>query len=218
MTAHHFLKAAQPDSSNTLEALSPQERIEWAIDQHGDRLVLTTSFGIQAAVLLHMATNIKPDIPVIFVDTGYLHPETHLFREALTERLRLNLRTYSPSSAPEADDRPWEKGELALKAFNHHTKVEPLNRALQDLGATGWISGLRHGQNERRANLGPVEIQNGIVKVYPIIDLSKRDVHKYLAGNQLPYHPLFYKGYSTVGNYFENGPGQERQECGIHVQ
>jgi phosphoadenosine phosphosulfate reductase len=82
--------------SDALEAASAVDRVRWAHEQFGDQLVLSTSFGIQSAVMLHLVTSLIPKIPVVFIDTGYLFPETYRFAESLTERLQLNLKTYRP--------------------------------------------------------------------------------------------------------------------------
>src|SRR5471030_50250 len=88
--------AAAPDHTPDLEKASAEERVRWAVDTFGDRLIMTTSFGIKSAVLLHLVTRIVPEIPVIFIDTGYLFPETYRFAEELRQRLKLNLKTYNP--------------------------------------------------------------------------------------------------------------------------
>ncbi len=220
MSVIAFKKAADavPDYLNEI---SSQGRIEWADQKFGKKLVLTTSFGIQSAVLLHMATQIRPDIPVIFIDTGYLFPQTYEFAEKLTQRLFLNLHVYSAgrsAAMQEAvDGRRWEGDEEAQKEFALETKIEPLNRAFKELGAKGWISGLRRDQNDRRAGLDVTETQNAMLKVYPLIDWTSKDIYQYLKKYDLPYHPLFDEGYTSVGNWFESQPGLQRSECGIHV-
>src|SRR5688572_15355514 len=80
-----------------LEKATAEERVRWALETHGEGLVLTTSFGIQSAVMLHLVTRIAPNIPVIFIDTGYLFPETYRFADELTKKLGLNLKTYVPA-------------------------------------------------------------------------------------------------------------------------
>ncbi len=86
------------DDGAQLENASAQARIEWAYAAYGDGLVMTTSFGVQAAVMLHLVTRIVPRIPVVFIDTGYLFPETYRFADELTRRLDLNLKTYVPAT------------------------------------------------------------------------------------------------------------------------
>ncbi len=217
-----FYPAVHSVSLNYLEAMDAKGRTEWALDHFGNRLVLTTSFGIQSSVLLHLAQSVSPEIPVVFIDTGYLHEEVYKYRDMVQKRLNLNLHTYRALRTPEeqeaAEGRRWEQGEERKKQFDLETKIEPLNRALTELGATAWLTGLRRGQNPRRAELGVTERQGALTKIYPLIDWSSKDIFDYMKKHDLPEHPLFAQGYTTVGNWFESAPGQGRGECGIHVQ
>ena len=93
-----------PEAALDLETASAEERIAWAAEVFGPGLILTTSFGIHSAVMLHLVTRIVPEIPVVFIDTGYLFPETYRFARDLTERLQLNLKKYVPAvTAAEQD-------------------------------------------------------------------------------------------------------------------
>lgn len=207
--------------------------VRWAVDTFGDGLVMTSSFGAQAAVMLHLVTRVVPNIPVIFIDTGYLFPETYRFAEELTQRLRLNLKVYQPvlsAARYEAlHGRQWEMGEQGLVEYNQMRKVEPMQRALRDLGAKAWLAGLRRQQTDYRASLRVVEFQDGIYKVYPILEWTTRDVHEYLKKHDLPYHPLYEKGYRSIGDTHSTEPtfgrtperagrfGGLQQECGLHM-
>jgi phosphoadenosine phosphosulfate reductase len=209
-----------------------QERIHWARETYGDALALSTSFGIQSAVMLHLATRVWPEIPVIFIDTGYLFPETYRFARDLTERLQLNLRKYQPQmSAAEHEalhGQEWEQGGEGLARYNFLRKVEPMNRALTELGTRAWLSGLRRDQASSRKALQVVQPQARIVKVNPIADWTDRDVHRYLTEHDLPYHPLFDQGYVSVGDTHSTTPllegmnpedtrfGGIKRECGLH--
>lgn len=218
-----------------LDEQTAQERIRWAAETFGERLVMSTSFGVQSAVLLHMATSVKPDLPIIFVDTGYLFPETYRFAEELTRRLELNLKVYQPRITAARQEalwgKRWESGDLEeLSAYNQINKVEPMNRALNELGAQAWMTGLRREQSESRQHLRPVERQNQTYKVHPVIDWSARDVYQYLTQNGLPYHPLWEEGYVSVGDWHSTsklleGMHEEetrfnglKRECGLHEQ
>ena len=213
------------------EAAAP-DRIAWALGQFGSSLVLSTSFGAQSAVMLHMATRIVPDIPVVFIDTGYLFPETYLFADELTRRLRINLKVYraveSPAWMEARHGRLWEKGAEGIAAYNQIAKVAPMQRALAELGARAWLAGLRRVQSSTRELLPVVSEQDGRAKVLPIVDWTDRDVHRYLTQNELPYHPLFEKGYVSIGDMQTTRPltadmtpeetrffGVKR-ECGLH--
>lgn len=215
-----------------LSPLSAEARVRWAVDEYGDKLILTTSFGIQAAVMLHLATRVAPNIPVVFIDTGYLFPETYRFASELTKKLKLNLKTYVPrrtAAQQEAlDGKRWEQGLDGLKAYNLENKVEPMDRAVRELGATAWLAGLRRSQSSTRESLGYVQVQNKITKVHPILDWDNRTVHRYLTEHGLPYHPLWDNGYVSVGDWHSSAPlqpgqteeetrfGGLKRECGLH--
>lgn len=209
--------------------------IKWAAQTFGDGLVMSTSFGIQSALMLHLATRIVPDIPVIWVDTGYLHGETYRFAEQLTQRLNLNLQVYqspiSPARMEALYGKLWEHKDIeSLNLYDQIRKVEPMQRALKELGATAWLAGLRRDQTEHRQQLPRIGEQSGICKILPILDWHSRDVHRYLTEYDLPYHPLFDQGYMTVGDWHSSRPialsdEHERdtrfqgmkQECGLHL-
>ena len=221
--------------NGALEGASAEEIIASAAERFGGGLVLSTSFGIQSAVMLHLATQVIPDLPVIWVDTGYLPPETYRFAEELRERLDLNLHVVQPSISPARMEalhgRLWEKPDLeALQTYDRIRKVEPMQRALRELGATAWLSGLRADQTDYRKTLPVVGRQGQHFKILPILRWSTKDVHEYLKAHQLPYHPLFEQGYATVGDWHSSRPvaledeherdtrfGGFKQECGLHL-
>lgn len=220
------------NANTELTGASARERMEWAVETFGDSLVLSTSFGVQSAVMLHLANSVKPGIPVIFIDTGYLFRETYLFAHQLTQQLNLNLKKYQPlMSAAEQEalyGKLWEEGEDGIVKYNSIRKVEPMNRALKELGAKAWMAGLRRDQASSRKDLDVVSLQNRTVKVHPIIDWSDRDVYEYLRKHDLPYHPLWDEGYVSVGDTHStsklmNGMNAEdtrfngiKRECGLH--
>ncbi len=215
-----------------LSSLTAEERIRWAVNEFGDRLILSTSFGIQAAVMLHLATRVAPRIPVVFIDTGYHFPETYRFADELTKRLDLNLKVYSPRLSPAYYEarhgKRWEQGLQGLTAYNFDHKVEPMDRAVRELGAVAWLAGLRRTQSSTRENLGFVQAQNKITKVHPILDWDNRAIYRYLTDNGLPYHPLWEQGYVSIGDWHSSSPlqpgqseeetrfGGLKRECGLH--
>jgi phosphoadenosine phosphosulfate reductase len=232
-TADHVIPAVDPAAVDRgLSHASASERIAWASEQFGSSLVLSTSFGAQAAIMLHLATRAIPDIPVVFVDTGYLFAETYQFADQLTQRLKINLKVYSAAESPAWMEarrgKLWEKGAQGLETYNQIRKVEPMQRALSELGARAWIAGLRRSQSSTREHLPVVSTQDGRVKILPIVDWSDRDVHRYLTENNLPYHPLWEKGYVSIGDVQTSRPltadmtAEEsrffglKRECGIH--
>ncbi|HEY1848455.1 MAG TPA: phosphoadenylyl-sulfate reductase, partial [Opitutaceae bacterium] len=180
-TAETVTPAAEITAADQrLSAVSASERVKWAIGQYGRSLVLSTSFGAQSAVMLHLATRLAPDIPVIFIDTGYLFPETYQFADEMTKRLRINLKVYralqSPAWLEARHGKLWEKGAEGLEAYNQLAKVEPMKRALTELGAKAWLAGLRRVQASTRENLPVVSEQDGRVKILPVVDWSDREV------------------------------------------
>ena len=215
-----------------LSGASPSERIAWAHKEYGNSLVLSTSFGAQAAVMLHLATQVVPGIPVVFVDTGYLFPETYRFADELTSRLKLNLKVYRATESPawiEArHGKLWEQGVEGLARYNQIVKVAPMQRALAELGARAWLAGLRRVQSSTRGHLNVVSEQDGRMKVLPIVEWTDRDVFAYLTKHGLPYHPLWEKGYVSIGDVHttlpltgEMTPEDTRffglkRECGLH--
>lgn len=217
----------------TLSQKNSQDRILWAKNEYQDQLIMSTSFGIQSAVMLHLVIKIIPNIPIIFIDTGYLFPETYLFAKELKHRLNLNLKTYKAklSSAEQEQQygKLWEQGISGLDKYNKMNKIEPMNRAIKELKATAWIAGLRRDQSTTRKNLSVIEKQNNIIKIYPIIDWSDYDIDKYLSENNLPYHPLWKKGYVSIGDWHSSSPLQPnmkpedtrfhgmKRECGLHI-
>ena len=211
---------------------SAEDRIRWAIQRFPEKAILTTSFGAQSSALLHLATQIQPDLPVLFIDTGFHFPETISFAEEITRKLKLNLKTYRPLlSAEEIESRYgqiWEKGPEGLEQFHEIIRVEPLRRALRDLNPEIWIAGLRRSSSESRQKMTFLTRQDARFKFLPLLDWSDRDLGKYLQAHSLPYHPLWAQGYVSIGDRVTtkrldevSDPSQLRhfgwkRECGIH--
>ncbi len=214
------------------ETLDPLRRVEWAFEHLPGHHVLTSSFGAQAALSLHLVTRVSPHVPVVLVDTGYLFPETYRFVDELAERLRLNLKVYRAPLSPAWQEarygQRWQQGVDGIDAYNQENKVEPMRRALRELGVSTWFAGLRRHQSESRANIPFLEWAGGRWKVHPIADWTDRDVHYYLKKHGLPYHPLWEKGYLSIGDHHSTLPIHEvstpdqtrffglKRECGIH--
>ncbi len=220
-------------ANQRLAAMTAPERIGWALEHLPEAHIISTSFGIQAAVSLHLLTRQRPDIPVVFIDTGYLFPETYRFADELTERLSLNLKVYRPdisSAWLEARfGKLWDEGTDGLDRYNRLSKLEPMQHALEELQVATWFSGLRRQQSKSRAATPFLRFQQGRYRVYPIADWNNRDVWRYLKANDLPYHPLFEQGYVSVGDVqttrpLEPGMAEEdtrffglQRECGLHT-
>ncbi|SON50706.1 phosphoadenylyl-sulfate reductase [Vibrio tapetis] len=229
-------KAAQvlhlAEINGYLETLTAQQRVAWALEHLEGTHAVSSSFGIQAAVMLHLVTQVKSDTPVILTDTGYLFPETYRFIDELTESLNLNLKIFSAQYSAHWQEakygKLWDQGVDGITQYNKLNKVEPMRRALAELNVGTWFSGLRREQSSSRANLPILAIQNGVFKFLPVIDWTNKDVHYYLEGNNLPYHPLREEGYLSVGDThttkkWQPGMSEEetrffglKRECGLH--
>lgn len=220
--------------SAALAPLKAGERLELLARRFADRLVASTSFGLQSAVMLDLLSRHAPRVPVVFIDTGYLFPETYRYAEELTERLGIDLRIYQPrmtAARMEAlHGRLWEMGGGSLEEYGLLTKVEPMNRALGELGAEVWISGVRRSHSSTRAGRPFAEPQKRTLKVYPILDWADAQVAAYLHERRLPPHPLAARGYVTMGDWHSTRPAQpgdgaestrfngEKFECGLHFE
>jgi phosphoadenosine phosphosulfate reductase len=227
------LKTKFPADIPALAKLTAQERVEWALENLPGEHVLTSSFGAQAAVSLHLVNRLKPGIPVIFIDTGYLFAETYRFVDELTARLAMNLKVYRSPTSPAWQEarhgRRWEHGLEGLDAYNRDNKVHPMQHALQELDVGTWFAGLRRSQSRSRAAVEFVTWSGGDrCKVHPIADWSDRDVHRYLQAHNLPYHPLWEQGYVSIGDVHSTRALHEvehaeqtrfgglKRECGLH--
>lgn len=221
------------DHCNELFAANTTEgRVAWALENLPKQQVLTSSFGAQAAVSLHLVTRQDPNIPVIFIDTGYLFPETYQFVDELTDRLNLNLQVYRSKTSPAWQEarygKRWQQGIKGIDAYNRENKVEPMERALRELKVGTWFAGLRRDQSVTRTNVPFLSAVGNRWKVHLIADWSDRDIYLYLKKYDLPYHPLWEKGYVSIGDVHTtrslndvDGPDQTRffglkRECGLH--
>ena len=212
--------------------LTGPQRVEYALELLPGNHVMSSSFGAQAAVMLHLVTAVSPSIPVILIDTGYLFPETYRFVDELTARLSLNLKVMRSDVSPAWQEtrfgRLWEQGIGGIDQYNRMNKQEPMERALHELSAGTWFSGLRREQAASRANIVPIEFRRGRYKVHPLFDWTDRDIGRYLKAHGLPYHPLWEKGYLSIGDWHTTRSLAEagsveglrffglKRECGIH--
>lgn len=215
-----------------LESIDTVARLTWALANASGRAVLSTSFGAQSAAVLHLVTRRAPELPVVLVDTGYLFPETYRFADELTHRLALNLHVARAEDSPgwfEArHGKLWEQGLEGIERYNRLRKVEPMQRALDGLGATLWIAGLRRSQAGTREHRRVLERAGTRWKLHPIIDWTDRDVGTYLKAHALPWHPLWEKGYVSIGDVHTTRPLSAevdveatrffglKRECGLH--
>ena len=222
-------------SERELTNKTADQIVRWSQNKFPKGLVMSTSFGITSAVMLHLVTQIIPDIPVIWIDTGYLPPETYRFAEKLTNKFDLNLHIYQSTLSPARMEalygKLWQKNDLeALNRYDYLRKVEPMNRALKELDSKAVLAGLRREQTDFRSSLQIINVQGEQYKILPILSWSSKDIYYYLQEHNLPYHPLFDKGYVTVGDWHSSrllmaSDANERvsrfqglkQECGLHL-
>jgi phosphoadenosine phosphosulfate reductase len=217
--------------ATALSPLNAAERLRVLHEEFGNRVVATTSFGLQAAVMFHLIHHHAPQIPVVFIDTGYLFPETYQYMQVLMEKWPVDLRTYFPKMSAAHQEaiygKLWEQGKEGNEKYGIINKVEPMNRALQELGADVWISGLRRSQSSTRVNRPFAEQQKKTLKVYPILDWADAQVAAYMASNNIPPHPLADQ-YVTMGDWHSTAPAEQgveaeytryngqKYECGLH--
>eukprot|EP00927_Polykrikos_kofoidii_P013703 TRINITY_DN1595_c0_g1_i18.p1 TRINITY_DN1595_c0_g1~~TRINITY_DN1595_c0_g1_i18.p1 ORF type:complete len:326 (+),score=44.78 TRINITY_DN1595_c0_g1_i18:115-1092(+) len=215
------------------DGLDALGRMRLALDTFGDGFALTTSFGIQAAVSLHLVSQLDRKVPVIWVDTGYLPAETYRYAQKLIGLLGLQVYVaqsdISPARMEALYGRLWETGNVEdLETYHRIRKVEPLDRVFRELGVTCWASGAREAQTLHRKAMLPLDQVRGRWALRPLLDWSDSDVQEYMQEHDLPQHPLVAQGYSTVGDWHSSGPDSEhssgrgtrfgglKQECGIH--
>ena len=214
------------ESLNTrYEKLSVEERVqELYKDFPTDKVMLTSSFAATSAFLLHIFSRVAPHQKVFFIDTGYHFPQTLEYKEKLTKLYNLkveDVRAEAWKHEFTLKDQTWKNDPDFCCSIN---KVEPLYEAKK--GYDVWISGLMKWQTEHRSSLSIFEERNGILKFYPLIDVTKEERDQYIKEHDLPFHPLVAQGYSSIGCAQCTSPGQDRSgrwnnspktECGLHL-
>jgi len=217
------------------ESADPREVLEWALVTSGiERIAIASAFQTEGTVVMHMATQIRPGIPVLFLETGYQFAETLAFKEQMAERLGLNVidlvgRYTVEQQAAEFGARLFERDAEKCCDLN---KVRPMFEGLRNFDA--WITALRRDSSPTRANapfVDQYEIEAGrwMVKVNPMATWTHQQVWKYLKEHDLPHNPLYDLGYSSIGcapctrMRFAGEPeragrwaGKPKWECGIH--
>jgi phosphoadenosine phosphosulfate reductase len=197
-----------------LRAKTPLEIVHWAIQQAQGRAIVSTNFRPYEAAILHLATQVQPDIPVLWVDHGYNRPATYKHAEGLRARLKLNLKPFLPRMTAAHRDAihgpiPSTEDEEGLKKFSAVMKLEPFQRGMKELAPTVWITALRKVQNPNRAGLDIVSHDEnfGSLKVSPLFYLTDSDLDAYLEQHQLP----------NEWDYFDPAKADEKRECGLHA-
>lgn len=218
-------------ASERLERATPAERLAFAVDTFGEGLLFTSSFGAQSGVLLHLWSRVAKDLPVVFIDTGFLFPETLAYRDALAERLGLDVRVVRPDIANAdfvarwGDDVQRRDPDFCC-GLNKVAPLAPLRAA-----ARAWVSGLRRDQSRAREGVRVLERDGHLVRVHPLATLTKADVARYLAEHEIPEHPLVERRYLSIGCAPCTRPIAEgederagrwawtgKSECGLHAR
>ena len=187
----------------------PIETVQFLLSQ-SKRPMISTSFGPRSAALLHLVTSVKPDIPVVWCDTGFNTEATYKHAVNLTEMLELNLEVFSPERTT-AFLRS-QLGDPGLDNPNHSelsrlAKLEPFERALSKYQPDCWFSNLRAGQTDHRNLIDILSFHSeGVLKASPFYYYSDAQLDNYMLGNQLPFEP----------NYFDPIKALSKRECGIH--
>lgn len=192
----------------------PVDIARWAVQHAKGRAIVSTNFRPYEAAILHVAVQVQPDIPVLWVDHGYNRAATYRHAEDLSSRLKLNLKPYLPRLTAAHRDAvygpiPTTDDEAGLKKFSALMKLEPFQRGMRELAPTVWITALRKVQNPNRAGLDIVALDEnfGALKVSPFFHYSDADMERYLAEHQLP----------NEWDYFDPAKADEKRECGLHA-
>jgi phosphoadenosine phosphosulfate reductase len=217
------------------ESADPGEIVRWALEDSGlDRIAIASAFQAEGTVVMHLATQIRPDIPILFLETGFQFAETLAFKEQLTERLALNVvdivghQTVAEQETTHGP-RLYERDPERCCDMN---KVRPMFETLRGLDA--WMTAVRRDSSPTRATspfVDQYELEPGrwIVKINPMAATTRRDTWRYLKDHGLPHNPLYDLGYASIGCapctrvQFAGEPeragrwaGKPKWECGIH--
>lgn len=196
-----------------LKDQSPEEVVRWGVDQSPQHSLVTTNFGPYEAAILHMVTRVKPDIQVLWADGGYGTPATYRFAEELIERLNLNMTVYTPQRTRARRDAlnggiPTLDEEEKHKQFTWEVKLEPFQRAMDEIKPEVWFTALRKEQTPYRATLDIASRgADGVLKISPVFHWTEIDLKRYLAENDLPDNQ----------DYFDPTKVEANRECGLHA-
>ncbi len=233
---HKNLKHNLKKYNQQLLDLKAQEMLIWGHEKFGNQFAITTSFGIQSSVLLNMLSQsgLQKKIKIFWIDTGYLPEETYHYAQKLIEDLSLEIivlqSELSPARMEALYGKLWETNKANdLDKYHELRKIKPLENALEKYNIKCWASGIRSSQTEDRNKMQFLDLIRQRLSLRPLLNWTNKDIFYYMKDNNLPAHPLFIKGYSTVGDWHSSSPdgidikgratrfGGIKQECGIHV-
>lgn len=227
---HRYREEWCLEMARELEEASPSETVNWAVGEFGAKLGLATSFQLESSMLIDLLSSATDQAKVFYLDTEVLFAETYEVRDRLIERYAIKPLRFRPSISMEDQaaiygDRLWERDPDACCEMR---KVQPLKLALSGLEA--WMTGIRRDQADSRANAHVVEWDTrGLVKVNPLVRLTRDDVWAYVRERGIPYNELHDKGYQSIGCTHCTRPtapgeharagrwaGTSKTECGMH--
>ena len=226
------LRSLNPEEVNErLIGRRPEYILDWAWQTFAPKIVASSSFQTASVPLLHMIAQVCPKLTVVFIDTGYHFPETLVLRDLLVERLGLRVSVARRDGAEGLEAT--EQSALYRRDPDlccHVNKVVPMLRRLR--GVDAWVSGLLRDQTARRRRLNIVEKQNeDLLTIHPLVAWSRGDVHDYIRRHDLPVHPLWRRGYTSIGcapctcpvesaedERAGRWPGSNKIECGLHEE
>lgn len=201
------------DSANAiLRNASAQDIVRWALEL-GGRTIATTSMGRNAAVMLHLVSQVDKTVPTVWVDTGYNLRDTYVVAERMIRDMDLNMHVYSPLMTSERRNAimggiPTVDEEERHQEFTRQVKLEPFARALDEWRPQIWLTGIRREETEHRKSLDIVSLDNrGIIKVAPLFYWSEDEVEGYMEQHGLP----------TCRHYFDPTKVHDGRECGLHT-
>ncbi|GEM_PF-58435 len=215
------------------EALSPQDILAWTWETFGSQVATSSSFQTQSVPLLHLIAQTCPKMAIIFLDTGFHFPETLSFRDELQARYNLNIIVVYPAIDKSQLFRQHGEGLYRQDPdlCCYINKVEPMQRIQSTLDLKAWISGVRRDQTNHRQGLRLLEPQSsGLLKIHPMLNWTSKKLWSYIDYHQLPTHPLFSKGYYSIGCAPCTRPivagederagrwaDKDKIECGLHL-
>ena len=216
--------------------MKAEEILTWGHKRFNNQFAITTSFGIQSSVLLNMVNklSLQKKIKIFWIDTGYLPQETYHYAEKLINDLSLEIEILqselSPARMEAIYGKLWETNKASdLDKYHEIRKIKPLENGLEKYNINCWASGVRSSQTENRNKMKFLDIIRQRLSLRPLLNWTNKDIFYYMEEHNLPPHPLFNKGYSTVGDWHSSNPdgietkgratrfGGIKQECGIHT-
>ena len=225
------------ENNKRLQHMSPKEIILWGYKNFENHFAITTSFGIQSSVLLNMVheCSLQKKIKIFWIDTGYLPSETYKYAERLINDLSLNIEVLqselSPARMESLYGKLWEtKKTNDLDKYHEIRKIKPLENAFNYHNINCWASGVRSEQTNNRNKMKFIDVIRQRFSLRPLLNWKNKDIYYYMKEKQLPSHPLFLKGYSSVGDWHSSSPdsannegrstrfGGIKQECGLHTE